>query len=234
VLVEWDSDADMLTSKTPASQDAPGVAPDPNDWKYWATLITSTWQSSVLNIIETGRLLVKAKDQIAPGEFGDMIKKFLPFKQRTAQKLMKLARNKVLANAAHVPHLPPHYGTLIALDTLALPDAELESKIHDGTITPRMERKDVAALKPKPVNAIPRESSMAKLKQINAEQARLILDLQSDLAHAKRNDGSLFSKGDNNELIARIIVDSLGERKAREVAKVVLGQDKLKMKETMQ
>ncbi len=103
MLVEWDSDADMLTSKTPASQDAPGVAPDPNDWKYWATLITSTWQSSVLNIIETGRLLVKAKDQIAPGEFGDMIKKFLPFKQRTAQKLMKLARNKVLANAAHVP-----------------------------------------------------------------------------------------------------------------------------------
>ncbi len=75
---------------------------------------------------------------------------------------------------------------------------------------------------------------MAKLKQINAEQARLILDLQSDLAHAKRNDGSLFSKGDNNELIARIIVDTLGERKAREVAKVVLGQDKSKMKETMQ
>jgi hypothetical protein len=222
-----------FTSNAPTSQDeqdAPySTAQDPSedDWKYWAKRITSTWQSSVANIIETGRLLIKAKAALSHGEFGDMIKKYLPFKSRTAQSLMKLAHNPVLSNTQHVAHLPAHWGTLVALDTLGLPDAELTAKIHDGTITPKMERKDVAKLKPK-TNAAPRKSAIADLKHANAEQARLILDLQSDLEHAKRNDGSLFSKGDNDELIARVLIETLGERKAREVAKVVLGQGKPK------
>jgi hypothetical protein len=199
---------------------------DPDDWNYWAKRITSTWQSSVANIIETGELLNEAKAKLHHGEFGDLIKRYLPFKQRTAQKLMKLARNPVLSKAAHVPRLPAHYGTLIALDTLALPDTELETKIHDGTITSKMERKDVSALKPK--NAMPRESAMTKLKQTNIEQGRRILDLESELAHAKRNDGSLFGRGDSDKLIARILIETLGEDKAKKVAKVVLGQDKPK------
>jgi Protein of unknown function (DUF3102) len=203
---------------------------DPDSWQYWAALITGTWQSSVANIIETGKQLNEAKARLTRDEFGELIQKFLPFKRRTAQRLMKLARNPVLSNASHVTLLPAHYATLAALDTLDLPPTELTAKINNGTINARMERKDVAKLKPPNPNAAPRKSAVADLKQANIEQARLILDLQSDLAHAKRNDGSLFSKGDNDELIARILIETLGERKAREVAKVVLGQDKPKIK----
>jgi hypothetical protein len=220
-----------LIPEDDAKNGGSSTVPDDTDhWRYWAKRITSTWQSSVANIIETGRLLIKAKGKIAPGEFGDMIKKYLPFKQRTAQKLMRLARNTVLTNTTHESHLPAHYGTLAALDALALPAAELEAKIHDGTITPKMERKDVSALKPKKMNAIPRQSATATLKQTNTELSRRILDLESELAHAKKNDGSLFGRGDADSLIARILVETLGVDKAKKVAKVVLGQDRPKTK----
>jgi hypothetical protein len=155
---------------------------DQGDPLYWIKLITVTWQSNVVGIIETGEQLVKAKAALPPGEFGEMIKRYLPFTSRAAQKLMKLSRNPVLSDAAHVPHLPAHWGTLVALDTLALSPAELTAKIHDGTITPKMERKDVAKLKPKPADAIPRETPMAKLKRENAEQVREIAHLNERLA----------------------------------------------------
>jgi hypothetical protein len=59
---------------------------------------------------------------------------------------MEIARNPVLSDPTHVSHLPPSWGTLHAL--AKLPKATLEAKIADGTIHPKLERKDVAKLNP--------------------------------------------------------------------------------------
>jgi hypothetical protein len=60
----------------------------------------------------------------------------------------------VIANAAHVSFLPPSWGTLYELTKL--PNAELEAKLSDGSINPRLERRDVAALLPNARKTSPR------------------------------------------------------------------------------
>ena len=112
----------------------------------WSRLICAAWQNSTTAIIETGRLLVEAKDSLEHGQWLEMVRAELPFAERTAQRLMAIASNPVIANAAHVSLLPASWGTLYELTKL--PRVELEAKISDGSINPRLERRDVAALLP--------------------------------------------------------------------------------------
>ena len=107
---------DIFSSEAPDAQDhpEPDFKPDQphrDSWQYWAPRITATWQASVGNIVETGKQLIEAKKAVPPGEFGDMIKKFLPFGSRTAQKLMRLAKNKVLTHTTH------EFASSVLLDT---------------------------------------------------------------------------------------------------------------------
>jgi hypothetical protein len=51
-----------------------------------------------------------------------------------------------LANTTHMSHLPPSWGTLYELTKL--PEVQFKAKLSDGTINPKMERRDVAALLP--------------------------------------------------------------------------------------
>jgi hypothetical protein len=64
------------------------------------------------------------------GEWLAMIASDLPFKARTAQRLMAVARNRELVNAAHASHLPPSWMTLYELTKL--PEPELHAAIADG------------------------------------------------------------------------------------------------------
>jgi hypothetical protein len=45
-------------------------------------------------IIETGRLLVQAKDCLEHGQWLEMVRAELPFAERTAQRLMAIARGQ--------------------------------------------------------------------------------------------------------------------------------------------
>jgi hypothetical protein len=112
----------------------------------WAERISAIWQQSTAAIIETGRLLIQARDNLDHGQWLKMVQAELPFNQRTAQRLMAIAQHPVLSNTTHVPHLPSSWGTLYELTKL--PSVELEAKISDGSINPRLERRDVAALLP--------------------------------------------------------------------------------------
>lgn len=113
----------------------------------WADRITAAWRSSVENIIECGLLLIDAKKALSHGEFGEMVRTELPFGERMAQMLMKVARNRVLSNPNHGSHLPASWRTLADLATL--PEATVEEMIADGRIGPDMERNEVGS-KPKP------------------------------------------------------------------------------------
>src|SRR5207247_103476 len=66
----------------------------------------------------------------------------LPFTPRTAERLMAIARNEVLTDATHESHLPVAVSTLYELSRISKPT--LEEKIKDGTITPKLERHEVA------------------------------------------------------------------------------------------
>lgn len=112
--------------------------------REWAAQITAMWRRSVEAVIETGRLIAAAKAALPHGEFTDMAETHLPFKINTAQRLMAIASDPRLSNAAHVQHLPTHWGTLYELTKLD--DDAFAARIEDGTINPDMERKAISTL----------------------------------------------------------------------------------------
>jgi hypothetical protein len=57
-------------------------------------------------------------------------------------KLMQIAGDKRLTNVSQGKHLPPSWTTLYELTKLD--DDTFDQKLHDGTINPEMQRKDVA------------------------------------------------------------------------------------------
>jgi hypothetical protein len=109
--------------------------------------IRASWQKAVTSIFETGRLLIRARDELDEAEWCDLFDlpgtNQIPFGERTAERLMAIARHPVLAT--HVSRLPPSWGTLYQLATL--PDAELERLLAEGRINPEMQRKEVEVLK---------------------------------------------------------------------------------------
>jgi hypothetical protein len=113
--------------------------------------ITAAWQKTVANIVETGRLLIEAKDDIGFGGFEEMIRSGeLPFKRGTAYALIAIANDRILSDVQHVEQLPASWGTLYQLTTLPKHGVDLEILIEEGAIHNRLERKDVRALLPAP------------------------------------------------------------------------------------
>jgi len=106
--------------------------------------IKAASNKQVESIIETGRVLIEAKEQLGHGRFGDMFKqkpKVVPFGWSTADKLMKIAEHPILSNSENFPKLPPSWGMLFQLTTL--PDDVLLAMLADGTIHPELECKEV-------------------------------------------------------------------------------------------
>lgn len=108
----------------------------------WAELIAAAWRQSVNGVIRAGQLLNEAKAALPHGEYLQMVENALPFKARTAQRLMAIAQDERITNATHATLLPQHWTTLY--DLTQLDDTEFEAKITDGTIHPEMQRRDVA------------------------------------------------------------------------------------------
>ena len=105
----------------------------------YAQRITACQRKSVDSIIECGRLLIAAKDELKHGEFLRMIANNLPFKRSAAQALMKIASDGRITKYQHAGCLPAHWSTLAKLTQL--PDAAFEARIADGTIHPGLERR---------------------------------------------------------------------------------------------
>jgi hypothetical protein len=104
--------------------------------------ITAEWDQidvgrrlSVEAIIKTGNKLIEAKAALDHGKWGKLFEegplfhtdereldkpKLLPFGQRTAERLMRIAENPFLSNPTHVSILPPSWGTLDALAGLPI------------------------------------------------------------------------------------------------------------------
>lgn len=115
--------------------------------EQWAGRICTQLGKSVESIIEVGRLLVKAKADLAHGEWGRLFEdELVPFSINTAQRLMAVSQHPVLSNTAHGQHLPSSWRTLYEL-TKVEPQT-LTNALKDGVIAPDMERRAVRALMP--------------------------------------------------------------------------------------
>jgi hypothetical protein len=184
------------------------------DPDYWAQIIGASMRHTVESIIETGGLFMKAKANLAHGQFTTMVEQKLKMTVRMAEKYMAVARDRTLANPKHASGLPA------AVDTLALmtsiPDSVLQEKLADGTITPKLRRKDVAKLKGTEEKRRKATLSLAdKIKQKDHE----IEDLKEKLAAAETKDGSLFDlKKDSIDHIVTVIVQTVSPHKAKEIA----------------
>jgi hypothetical protein len=118
--------------------------------KLWAKKINGAWQKSLSGILECARLLLAAKDELAHGAFEKMVKDELLFGTSTAQRLMKIGRDKRLTNPAHAQHLPRSWYVLYRLTLLS--DREFEERIASGAICSDMERREIDAAEPVKLN----------------------------------------------------------------------------------
>jgi hypothetical protein len=110
----------------------------------WAAEICAAHKQSIEGILKMGRTLIAAKDALEHGSFQKMIDHDLPFDASTAQRLMKIARDPRIANAARVQLLPMAWGTLYELTKL--PDAAFAAAVESGAITPQTTRAEASQL----------------------------------------------------------------------------------------
>lgn len=110
----------------------------PKTRAQWAAEIRAAHKQSCESILKIGRTLIGAKKALEHGTFEKMIERDLPFDATTAQRLMKIARDRRLTKAARVQLLPMAWGTLYELTKL--PDAAFEEAVASGAIHPQMTR----------------------------------------------------------------------------------------------
>jgi hypothetical protein len=186
----------------------------------WAQRITESWQGQLSSIFEVGSLLESAKAELRHGEWMAMVKSDLPFSQSWANKLMKIGKCDHLRNSEHASEfLPAHWSTLFELTKLTA--EQFDHGIKTGKINPKMQRKDIAALRGgEPTGRGERVSPMAMLK-------RQLSDLQEKLAHA--DPGSLFDlQKDSIKSIADVVTETITANRALALADAIKAAVKAK------
>lgn len=183
------------------------------DWKWHRNRIAAAWGKQVASIIETGQCLIEAKEELDHGAFEVMVQSKLPFGRNTAHRLRAIAEHNIISNVAHGPLLPPSWRTLYELTKL--PPEILLAKIKDGSIHPKLERKDVRALQPdaedKPKPATRDELIGAIQKDPNANQRDAADALGVSLGMYQRTRNELIGSG---EISGSLTLDDLRERMA--------------------
>ncbi|MBF0371709.1 MAG: DUF3102 domain-containing protein [Magnetococcales bacterium] len=112
---------------------------------YHVKRITSRWQDSLEAILDVGRMVAEAKEDLDHGEFIEMIRTDLPFSDSTARRLKVIAEDPRISNRAHGHVLPPHWRSLYELTQVS--DEVFHEGVENGLINPDMTRKQVSDLK---------------------------------------------------------------------------------------
>ena len=110
---------------------------------YWVGRIRPTLGRAAAAMVLAGADLNEAKAAVGHGGFGQLLDE-LDIEPRMAQRLMAIARHRVLADPTHGSHLPPSWRTLSEL--ARLDDDELAGAIDEGLVHPAMTRADAARL----------------------------------------------------------------------------------------
>ena len=193
----------------------------------WVEIIRNDLSRAVEGIIAAGEHLQQAKYQLDHGRFLPLLRS-IGLHERTAERLMKIASNVVLANPTHGSRLPTSMRTLYELSTL--PPKMLEAKIIDGTITPDIERKDVERLKRGKSSEVEVDGKTIEHKPSVAEKLKAaeatIKKLETKL---ERAGGSLFDlELDSAEDIGKMLADNMTEQRFDTAVKAAKARYKVK------
>lgn len=189
------------------------VIPLPNkrDWKWHRDRIAAAWGKQVESIVETGRMLIEAKEELGHGAFEAMVQTRLPFGPGTSRQLRIIAEHTIISNRKFIYALPPSWGTLYEL--AQLPDEILITGLRDGLIHPKLNRKDARALRPdakdKAKSATREELIAAIQKDPTANQRDAAAGLGVSLGVYQRTRNELIGSG---EISGTLTIDDLRER----------------------
>jgi hypothetical protein len=171
VLIE--GDARVLALE--AIRNEPQAAED-----YVAT-ISHLWRQVQGAFLEIGKLLIRAKDTLAHGEYTEAVEARLPFSGRTAYQLREAARWAMEMDRLQtisLTQLPGAYSTIYLLSTLDR--ASLEHAKHDGLIRPDLRRAELVAWRRKrmgePVRT--RADLEARREKLRRDRDRLEAELR--------------------------------------------------------
>lgn len=120
--------------------------------EVYAERICSAWAKTVESVIATGKALAEAKAGLPHGEWMAMVAADLPFGANTAARLMRIARNPVLAAPENHKRLPAAWGTLAELSRWE--PAALANALEVGEVTAETERSQARRLQMPPA-AVP-------------------------------------------------------------------------------
>jgi hypothetical protein len=102
--------------------------------QQWAEIINADWRKSIDSIIQTGRDLAAAKDELSHGDFVALVEHDLPFGPRTAQQLMAVSKDERITKTNSSSLLPASWRVLSALTSLS--DADFKTGVETGIISP--------------------------------------------------------------------------------------------------
>ena len=118
------------------------------DWKsredQYAVRISAAWSKTIGGILDVGNALIEAKAELRFGHFEHLVKERCPFRWRTANYLMEIARHPVISNSQHAANLPASWATLAELAKFE--PRELRLAISNHMFKPDIRRKDIPEL----------------------------------------------------------------------------------------
>ncbi len=128
---------DLKAGSVCADQVTPSATPDESSAHYWVNRINQKAAQSVDSIIATGRELIAAKERLSHGQWKVMFESgWVRLHLRSAEKLMRIARNSVLSKTTNCSLLPVSQDALYLLS--GVDEEKLESGLRDGCIGPHM------------------------------------------------------------------------------------------------
>jgi hypothetical protein len=138
-------------TRSPGTADETRSGANARTKTFFEKAIAAEWRKQVPSIVETGRWIIEAQEELPRELFRAL---YMPFSERTAQALKRIGKHPVLSNPAHHGALPSCWRTLDELIRQADGNDELlETALADGRIRPDLQRKDIRealGLPPKP------------------------------------------------------------------------------------
>ncbi len=98
----------------------------------WVVQIEGAWHKTIRDIIEVGKLLKRAKDEL--GTTYEQLVRQLPFSSSQAVNFVKISEHRVLSNSAYWNGLPKALNTLYYLSRLEA--SYVQEAIRSGDISP--------------------------------------------------------------------------------------------------
>jgi hypothetical protein len=140
----------------------------------YSSAISGAWYRATENILEVGRLLSEAQQNLLPREFRSLKQNLEDSKIMsgpTISKLMAIAKDPRISKPDNTIYLPNSYATLYEITQLT--DDQFKSAISEGVLTPQVELRDVKQIRQGNVSKPSTSSDLSSLIRISANTKTL-------------------------------------------------------------